>query len=267
MIGNCRTTPCFSPMMIRLHRSWGWVRNDFADEFSRLHDAGAFLPDGTVSPVIWKTGSKFVLRAQTERGFSVAYKSFFRIRNFHQYLLRPSPSAAEAINYMRLKKVGLPLPDLLAVGELRKGFVLKNAFMVSRFAEGFRDGRDFTRDGIYENDISKRREFICGHLRLLAKLHDSGIRHRGFTPFNLLYREDPDGMKFCWIDVAECRRTIVSAKTIAADIAGFFDYMKLSAEERRESEKQYLDACRIRRIDLAKLFASVEKRLAAKVKK
>lgn len=262
IIGNCRTTPHFSRMMIRLHRSWAWVRSDFAEEFFRLCDAGAFRPDGTMSQIIWQTHNKFVLRTETASGFSVAYKSFFRIRNTYQYLLRPSSSAAEAINYMRLAKAGLPLPDLLAVGETRCGFLLRNAFMVSRFADGFRDGRDFYDDGIHANDRPMLREFIGGHLRLLAKLHDSGIHHRGFAPYNLLYRQDPDGMKLCWIDVADCSRAIISTGTIARDMTKLFKFMELSAEERRDFEKLYLDACNRRRTDLGRLFDCVEKLLA-----
>ena len=72
------TSPVFSPRMIRLYRSWSWVREDFADEFDRLADAGAFRPDG-VSPAIWHTRTKYVLRVTTSRGFDVAYKSYYKI--------------------------------------------------------------------------------------------------------------------------------------------------------------------------------------------
>ena len=106
-----RTSPVFSPRMIRLYRSWSWVREDFADEFDRLSDAGAFRPDGA-SPAIWHTRTKFVLRVPTSRGFDAAYKSYYKIRNFHQYIIRPSDCASEASNYVMLAELGFPLPDL-----------------------------------------------------------------------------------------------------------------------------------------------------------
>ena len=134
MMNGCQATQDFSPRMVRMLRSWSWVRSDFAEEFRRLSDAGAFRPDG-ISEVIWRTRTKFVLRAHTSLGFDVAYKSFFKVRNVHHYLLQPSPCADEAANYTKLKEMGFPLPDLLAAGELRRGPLLKNAFMVSRFVD------------------------------------------------------------------------------------------------------------------------------------
>ena len=50
----CGTDTVFSWRVIRLHRSWSWVKKGFAEEFSRLGATGAFQPDGT-SPVIWRT--------------------------------------------------------------------------------------------------------------------------------------------------------------------------------------------------------------------
>lgn len=258
-------TPAFSPRMIRLYRSWSWVRNDFAEDFGRLSDAGAFQPDGT-SETIWSTRSKFVLKVPSTLGFDVAYKSFRRIRNFHQYLLRPSACAAEAVNYMRLADLGFPLPDLLAVGETRCGFLLKNAFMVSRFADGFRNGLDFARDGIRLGDIPMLTEFCRGHLSLLAKLHDKGIVHRGFTPGNLLYRQGPAGMEFCWIDVASCRRSAISTKQIATDMFHLFRYLNISPDLRRELQAWYLNAAAVKRTNADELFDAVEKRIENRMK-
>ena len=267
MTTGCRVTRSFSPLMIRLHRSWSWARSDFAEEFERLSAAGAFQPGGP-SQEIWNTGNKFVLRVETQTGYPVAYKSFFRIKNIHQYWLRPSLSAAEAINYLRLQKIGLPLPDLLATGEIRRGFVLKNSFIVTRFIEGFRDGRDFYKNGMYANDVEKCMEYCRGHLRLLAKLHDAGLCHRGFIPANLMYREEPDGMKFCWVDVAECRRwVLVTPQRIAMDMVNMFRMIKVSAAIRRELETVYLEAASKRRTNIDELSEMVEQKLVERLKK
>lgn len=264
-MNDCGTDTVFSWRAIRLHRSWSWIKKDFAEEFSRLGAAGAFQPEG-ISPVIWRTRNKFVLKVAIGGGFA-AYKSFFRIRNFQQYLLRPSPSAAEALNYRRLSGLGFPLPELLAVGEQRCCFVLKNAFMLSRFVDGFSDGRDFFGDGIHAGEKELTTDFCRAHLRLLAKLHDAGIAHRGFTPANLLYRLTPDGMKVCWIDVAECRRAVISTRCIADDMVNLFRFLDLREEDRRELIGCYLAAAQKRRTNERHLCRVLEKRLAKRLKK
>ena len=261
------SAPAFSPNMIRLFRSWGWVRSDFAEEFKRLSEAGAFQPDGG-SQKIWTTRTKFVLRVPSSQGFDIAYKSFFKVKYACKYLLRPSPCAAEAANYTLLTEMGFPLPDLLAVGEIRCGGIgiLNNAFMISRFLDGFRSGVDFYVGDQIDN-IPLLKEFCRGHLTLLAKLHDRGFVHGGFTPANLLYRQDPDGMKFCWIDVAECAKSALTVQNIADDMIRLFRYLRISADVRRELESAYLAAVTVRRTDAEELFRVLEKRIANRMKK
>ena len=259
--------PAFSPNMIRLLRSWSWVRSDFAEEFKRLSDAGAFRPNGG-SEKIWTTRTKFVLRVPaSQRGFDVAYKSFFKVKYAYKYLLRPSPCASEAANYTLLTEMGFPLPDLLAAGEIRSGGIgiLKNAFMVSRFLGEYRSGVDFY-VGDQIGNIPLLKEFCRGHLALLAKLHDRGFVHGGFTPANLLYSQGPDGMKFYWIDVAECARSSLTVPAIADDMIRLFRYLKISADVRRELETAYLEAATVRRTDAEELFQVLEKRIANRMK-
>ena len=270
-----RTSPQFSREFVNLRASWRWVRNDFVDEFDRLSDAGAFRPDGP-SRKIWNTRNKFVLRTTTSRGFDVVYKSFYRIKEYQQYYLRPSPSAQEALNYMMLSELGIPLPDLLVVGEIREisdwfvigGFRrLTNSFLVSRFVEGFRDGSDFIIGGPLEKDEMLMMEFCRGNLAMLAKLHDAGILHRGFTPTNLMYRREPDGMKFCWIDVASCCRASITTKKIADDIINLFRFLEIPGSTRRELEAWYLKSSASPRTDMETLSKVLEKRLVECLKR
>ena len=261
------TAPAFSPDMTSLFRSWGWVRSDFAEEFKRLSDAGALRPGG-VSETIWSTRTKFVLKVFASQGFDLAYKSFFKVKNSYKYFLRRSPCASEAVNYTRLTEMGFPLPDLLAAGEIRCGGALKNAFMATRFLDGYRNGVDFYNGiGIHVDNIPLLKEFCRGHLALLARLHDRGFVHGGFTPANLLYRQDPDGMKFAWIDVAECAETPLSVTVIADDLIRLFRYLKISADVRRELESDYLAAATVRRVDAEELFRVLENRIRNRMKK
>lgn len=266
MTTNCQATPVFSPRMISLVHSWSWVRSDFAEEFRQISDAGAFRPGGT-SMTIWNTRTKFVLRVPSARGFDVAYKSFFRIKNPCRYFCRPSPCAAEAANYVLLTEFGLPLSDLLAVGEIRRGLLPKNAFMVSRFIEGYRNGLDFFQEGIHTGNEAMLKEFCRGQLALLAKLHDRGYVHGGFTPANLLYRQEPgSGMKFCWVDVAECRRSPLTPEIIADDMIRLFRYLTISAKVRRELETAYFEAANVPRTTAEELNDVLERRIVKRLK-
>ena len=263
---SIQSTPVFTPRTGQLFHSWSWVRSDFADEFRRLSDAGAFRPGG-VSETVWNTRTKFVLRAKTSLGFDVAYKSFFRIRSPFRYLLRNSPCASEAANYVLLTEMGLPLPDLLAAGEIRCALCLKNAFMVSRFLEGYRNGLDFFQEGKYAGNEAMLKEFCRGHLALLAKLHDRGYVHGGFTPANLLYLREPGGgMKFCWIDVAECSPSPLTVPMIADDIIRLFRYLTISAKVRRELETAYLEAAKVPRTTAVELNDVLEQRIVTRLK-
>ena len=265
MTTNGQATPVFSPRMIRPLHSWSWVRSDFAEEFGRLSDAGAFRPGGT-SQTIWNTRTKFVLRVPSALGFDVAYKSFFQIKNPFRYLFRPTPCASEAANYVLLTEFGFPLSDLLAVGEIRRGFLPKNAFMVSRFIEGYRNGLDFFLEGIHTGNEAMLKEFCRGHLALLAKLHDRGYVHGGFTPANLLYRQEPGGMKFCWVDVAECRRSPLTTAIIADDMIRLFRYLTISAKVRRELETAYIEAAKVPRTTADELNDVLERRIVKRLK-
>ena len=261
-----RTAPSFSPRMISLFGSWCWVKDSFAADYDRLSAAGMFEP-GDGSRTIWSTRSKYVLRVPVAPGFDVAYKGFYRVHGLHRFFLRPSPSAFEAVNDVRLAELGFPLPELLAVGEIRRGPFLRDAFFVSRFIDGYRNGLDFHGPGPHASDVTLMKAFCAGHLALLAKLHDAGILHHGFTPSNLLYRQTPSGLEFCWVDVADCKKAEIGLREIAEDVVQFFRHLNhIDAALRRELLAPYFDAVKVPRTNLDDLCALLEKRLVTRMK-
>ena len=261
-----RTAPSFSPGMISRLGSWCWVKDSFAADYDRLSAAGLFEP-GDGSRTIWSTRSKYVLRVPVAPGFDVAYKGFYRVHGAQRYFFRPSPSSAEAVNYVRLAELGFPLPELLAVGEIRRGPFLRDAFFVSRFIDGYRNGLDFHGPGPHASDVPLMKAFCAGHLALLAKLHDAGILHYGFTPSNLLYRQTPSGLEFCWVDVADCKKAEIGLREIAEDVVQFFRHLNhIDAALRRELLAPYFDAVKVPRTNLDDLCALLEKRLVTRMK-
>ena len=265
------TAPAFSPRMISLVRSWCWVKDSFAADFDRLKDAGAFSP-GDGSRTIWSTRSKFVLRVPVSPGFEAAYKGFYRVHGAQRYFCHPSPSATEAANYVRLEGLGFPLPELLAVGETRRGPFLRDAFFASRFIDGYRNGLDFFGTGYqgtgqFATDLPLLKAFCAGHLALLARLHDAGILHGGFTPSNLLYRQTPSGLDLRWVDVADCRDARITVQEIADDAIQFFRFLsQIDAALRRELLAGYLRAAKVPRTNLDELCGVFEQRLAKRMK-
>lgn len=225
----------FSVSMRSLRSSWSYCREDFAAKFAELEEAGMFDENGS-SERIWETRNKYVLKVPVGDGKFVVYKSFRRILKPAKFILRPSPCGTEAENYQLMADCGIPVPGIMAAGDIRKGFWLKTAFMVTEFAEGFRDGRDFMPGNAKAEQRELRAEFIRGHLELLARCHNAGMLHRGFTPANLLYKTCGTQMEFMWIDLASCRRRPEFIVNHAAkrDIEQLFSYFDLTEQEKND---------------------------------
>ena len=151
----------------------------------------------------------------------------------------------------------------------------EKAFLITEFALGFRDGRSFCPGGEMAGEEELRREFCIRNFRLLARLHDHGIIHGGFTPATDLWRplSAPDGnggrMELAWIDVATCRRCTAGGlqRNIPDDFANFMRFFDFSAEERLALLREYCDASEIVRFSPGELSEAVDRALAARAKK
>lgn len=201
----------FHPSMRRLSSSWCYVKDSFLKEFETLSKRGEFSESGS-GENIWDTGKKFVLKISLDGGGAVVYKSFRSVAKPAKFILRPSPCGFEAHNYSLIGALGIPLPELLAAGDTRKNFILENAFLITRFAEGFYNGRQLLKGELFEERSDLMEELLRRNMPLLARCHDAGIIHRGFTLANLMWRElpEPDSegnkLELLWIDLGSCRR-------------------------------------------------------------
>ena len=229
-----------SRLKLKLFSSWSYFNADHPEIKELLAQKNDLVPGGKY-PVLWHTRHKFVLKLTLADGREVVYKAPERIKGVHKYLFRPGPYGMEALNFSRLISMGLPMVKLVASGEERHCFVLKSGFVVTEFASGFSDGRDFLPGAVRENEKNLVDEFVGRNFAYLAKMHASGVIHRGFTPANLLYRlrSEPDGennlLDILWIDVASCKKLFAGIglrRGIARDIALFFHYFNFSREEK-----------------------------------
>ena len=260
----------FTGKEIRLSRSWQWLRTDFADEFHQLTAEGADREDSG-HEIIWNTRHKYTLKIRTAAGRVVAFKRYRQLRLF-PYLYHPTPTAREAVNYQKLQLLGLPMARLLAVGDERDCFRPRSSFIVTEFAENCQDGRAFYPGGELEHETGWRDEFCRRNFELIAKLHDAGIYHRGFTPANELWRKRPapdengNLLDIVWIDVASCRRlpTAVLKKKIPDDFVNFLRFFQFREKEYRSFLDAYCKAVTVKRFEADALFESVKSRLAEK---
>lgn len=239
----------FLPRMRRLSSSWRYVKESFASAFAELEEKGELSENGS-GENIWETRSKFVLKLRLADGSAAAFKGFRWISRPWRFILRPSLCGFEAENFSRAAALGIPVPELLAAGDERRCFILKNAFLMTRFAEGFHDGRDFLPGGPMAEDLQLKDEFLRRNLEFLARFHDAGIIHRGFTPANLMWklRSAPDAagnrLELLWIDLASCRRRglFLINSGCSGDLAHLFLPLELSAARKEELVRFYCAA-------------------------
>ena len=223
----------------KLFSSWSYFDSDYPELKELVARKEELVPNGKY-PTLWHTRNKFVLKLTLSDGKELVYKAPQRINGVHKYLFRPGAYGMEALNFSRMTSLGLPMVKMVAAGEKRLFFVLKSGFLVTEFASGFSNGRDFISAGIMENEKTIVDEFICRNFANLAKMHASKMIHRGFTPANLLYRlrNEPDAggnmLDLLWIDVASCKKLFAGIglrRGIARDLALFFYYFDFSRED------------------------------------
>ncbi len=250
--------------------SWRWVREDAAEILDALRAGPPGIDSGL--EVLGKTKTKYVLRMKTASGLDLACKWHAKVRQT-PYAVSWTHAAKEAYNFTLLADLGLPLVKLVAVGEKRLPLYIHNAFIITEFANGFRDGRHFVMS--LSNETAMRDEFIRRNFILVARMHDAGFYHRGFSPVNELWRKlpepDADGnlLELRWIDIATCRQAKDDdmKRFVADDLGNFLRFFPFTSEERREYLRNYLDAVKVRRFDLDTLCRAVDENIAARIRR
>ena len=248
-------------MGAKLAGSWRWAAPGFDTALGKILSSGGL----DRAECIWKTRHKEVwkCRAETPAGpKTVIYKCSYSSRPLF-YAVHYSKNAREAANYRGLAAIGIPVARLLGCGDFRDGRILRRSFLVTEFAEGFRDGRAFLPGGAAERESELRDEFLRGNLRHLAKMHEAHCTHRGFLPNNLLWRkqEGEAAPELLWIDVTSAffcpLPERLFAREIVRDLATLFAAMKLNEGLRAELIRFYLEANRRTTLRFDELFRRV----------
>ena len=260
----------FDSSITSRRKSWIYLQENFAEEYNTLLNEGK-LQEGSGADILWQTSQKFVLKVASPAGRNIVFKSYRKIKDRRKYILRLTPCGLEAGNYQALTNLGFPMARLLAVGEERTFFLVKKAFLITEFAEGYQDGKVFLPYNYRQEDAALRDEFIRLNLQLLAKLHDCGYLHQGFMPGNLLWKRNPDSdqMDLIWIDVATCRKVSPNKirKSIGFEVGNFFRLFDFSMDKIRDCLNYYLEASRSSLVSRDELISAVETELQRRAAK
>lgn len=224
--------------------SWHWNREDFSEQWaSILKETGG---SGPSENAFYQTRFKNVCLLtvpSAEGGFRVAFKTA-RENRFLRYLFRPSLAVREARGFEVAASLGIPVVDVLALGEKRCCLKLIRAYIVTRFEENV-ESMLYFKDHPEQRDVLMR--LLKDNIVRLAKLHAAGYIHGGAHPRNFLWRQDADGtVMSIWIDLPTVRsisqwreRGRKWWKYILTDLTDFTEVFRLTQAELDEILAEY----------------------------
>ena len=222
-------------------RSWQLAEPGFEGILKELRETPP--PPAEEEGLIYTSSGKRVWHLRRESGSKVydfAYKT--NPGKGLRYIANSSLPVREMRNYLLLESLGIPVPRILAVGDARSFFILKETFLATEFIADTRDGMDFTPGGPLYADTEKKMVFCRLHLEQLAKIHNADVFHKSYHPRNLLWRECGGEMEIFLIDVPRCRLERPSGMFRAAvtDLHSFFRDMRLPRAQTAELIAYYL---------------------------
>lgn len=197
------------------------------------------------------SSGKYVYHCQ-DGGFDYAYKTQ-QGKTFWRYMLRASLPLRECYHYEVLESLDIPVPQVLAVGDTRRFFVLKESFLITSFLADTHDGRIFMEGGKFRSGYEAIRSVYCRkNLVFMAKLHDAGYFHKAAHPRNFLFRgETPEALEVFWIDVARMRKAKDIRKAVIMDLHTFFRDMRLPRQEVLDLIGFYLETVKCKQFQSA----------------
>lgn len=194
---------------------------------------------------IWEHGSNQVYRLTLPAecgGHDIVYKHTRGKRRWNR-AFSASASVREATNLLALSRLGFPMVELLAVGEKRTPGWWSEAFLVTRFAAGYRDGRHLLPGFESGDDMELRDAFLREALSFLARLHRFRVFHKGYKVYNMLWRPAGGGVELRFLDVASCRFLPwrLPVRYAVRDLGNFLEPFAFPEETLRFWLRRYLE--------------------------
>jgi tRNA A-37 threonylcarbamoyl transferase component Bud32 len=129
---------------------------------------------------------------------------FFTIRGFRDKLFFRKSRARRAMEgNIMLSENGFLSPDLIAAGEIKKGYFISGGFLITEWIEGSLDVYKYFKTfftSATSEKLLKKRNLIKIAGQLIGKMHKTGIFHGDLRPGNILIKDDEHSPLFYFID-------------------------------------------------------------------
>ncbi len=226
----------------KLGRDWHYAAPGFEKGLAHLRSAPEVFRQGEK---IWEHGSNEVFRLALPPScgdFDIVYKHNVGKKCWN-HCVSASAAVREAVNMLAMSRLGFPMIELLAVGESRSWRYWTDAFLVTRFAEGYSDGRHVLPGFEYGEDSAVRDAFVGSALGQLSKMHALRICHKGFKVYNILWKRTENGVDLRFLDVASCRMMLTAPymRHMLRDLGNFLMPFKFPREELQRWLAVYLE--------------------------
>lgn len=173
-----------------------------------------------VRPIKTRPGRKVFRIPTRHTGGGVLIAKYHCARSFRErlkYAVLPTRAAREWKNAERLRVAGVPVPDMLALGECYAHGLWARAVL---FARAVAPGTALNDQLLTSPPAAEVRRLAARLAAHVAHLHDAGYQAGDLHGWNILLRQTGDGLDLCFVDLDEMRvRRRSALRRCAADLA------------------------------------------------
>ncbi|HOG48961.1 MAG TPA: lipopolysaccharide kinase InaA family protein [Lentisphaeria bacterium] len=178
-------------------------------------------------------------------GIDILYKFFISTPSFSENFGVHSPVVQEAANFAALRRLEIPVPDVLACGETRRWGRLAGGYIVTKFIPNTVDASILVPGKDWWERSRLRRGFSLKCMEHIGKAHACGCFHSAFHARKILIdRDSPeDNPQLYWLDVSHCqfKPKVSMRKAIALDLVTLFIDLRPTTQEIKEYCAHYLE--------------------------
>ncbi len=228
----------YDAMKVSRFSDWEWCAEGFGEGLDWLLNHPKNIRKGTYltrtpDKEVWRCGLPTALGS-----YPIIYKYYDCNRSGLLDRLAVSNAVNEAVNTFALRRIGIPMSEVLACGEYRQLGLLNSAFLIARCAENTYDGSVLMPTGMLADNRALKLSFAAKAMKYLALAHRCSCLHGSYKAHKILFGvdADEDDMDVIWADVSTCR--FVSPKMmrreIPMDMVRLFGDLRFSADESKK---------------------------------
>jgi len=121
-----------------------------------------------------------------------------------------SSKAKRSYEYgLEIIKRGVNTPTPVAYIEEFKYGLLHHSYYICEYCDYDRSFREFT---YYEESFEGKDDILIAFADFTVQMHRAGIYHKDYSPGNILFKKNDEGIEFCIVDVNRIRFGVVTKK-------------------------------------------------------